>query len=54
MAASLDVFSARVVVVTRSNNAKKITENRVKTSQAGDECWDGFPDEATGKMRKLC
>merc|ERR550519_2297875 len=38
----------------RNNNAKKITENRVKTSQAGDECWDGFPDEATGKMRKLC
>jgi len=38
----------------RSNNAKKITENRVRTSQAGDECWDGFPEDATGKMRKLC
>jgi len=37
----------------RNNNAKVITEESVKISQHGDECWDGFPDE-NGNMKKLC
>jgi len=36
-----------------NNNAKRITEARVEYSQAGDECWDGFPDD-NRKMTKLC